>query len=81
VQGVVPHPTIAPLLQEHFVALSADADETESEVMMLAARLPDAYMLPFVIFTDADGRFLDGSSGAVAPARFQRTLEALIDTP
>ncbi len=76
-QGVVPHPDIAPLLQQHFVALAVDADEAEDEVMTLMTKLPDAMMLPFVLFTDADGNFLTGSSGAVDPAAFTRTLEEL----
>lgn len=80
VQGVVPRPEIAPLLQEHFVALASDADETEDAVLQLAYRLEDAMMLPFVIFADAEGRFLTGSSGAVNPKGFQSTLENLTRT-
>ncbi len=76
-QGVVPRPDVAPLLKEHFVALAADADECEPEVLALAARLQDAEMLPFVLFADAQGRFLEGSSGAVDPKRFVQTLERL----
>jgi len=77
VQGVVPRPDVAPLLQAHFVALAADADETEDEVIALARHLEDAMMLPFVIFADAQGRFLEGSSGAVHPATFASTLRRL----
>ena len=76
-QGVVPRPDVAPLLQQHFVALAADADDTEDEVVALAQKLEDAYMLPFVIFTDSDGRFLTGSSGMVNPAAFAKTLQEL----
>jgi hypothetical protein len=78
VQGVVPHPEIAPLLREHFVALAVDADEAEDEVVSLMMKMPDAQMLPFVIFTDPEGNFLTGSSGAVNPAAFKQTLEDLI---
>jgi starvation-inducible outer membrane lipoprotein len=78
VQGVVPRAEIAPLLQRHFVALASDADDTEDEVIRLAHELEDAMMLPFVIFADADGRFLAGSSGFVNPATFKSTLEKLI---
>lgn len=76
-QGVVPHPEIAPLLQKHFVALASDCDDPEAEVEQLAGQLEDAYMLPFVIFTDSDGNFLRGLSGAVNPMTFKRTLEEL----
>lgn len=76
-QGVVPRPDVAPLLKQHFVALAADADECEAEVIALASRLEDAEMLPFVLFADSEGRFLEGSSGAVDPKRFVQTLQRL----
>jgi hypothetical protein len=74
VQGVVPHPEIAPLLQASFVALAADCDDPEPEVEALAMHLEDATMLPFVLFADAEGRFLRGSSGPVHPLSFRRAL-------
>ena len=77
-QGVVPRPDIAPLLQQHFVALASDADDTEPEVVKLAYELEDAMMLPFVLFADADGRFLAGSSGYMNPAALKSTLEKLV---
>ena len=77
-QGVVPRADIASLLQQHFVALASDADDTEDEVLKLAYNLEDAMMLPFVLFADGDGRFLAGSSGFVNPATFKSTLEKLI---
>jgi len=77
VQNVVPHPEIAPVLQEKFVALAADADESEQAVIDLAMKLEDAMMLPFVIFTNANGEFLEGYSGAVTPPYFIRTLNKL----
>ena len=77
-QGVVPRPDVAPLLQQHFVALAADADDAEDEVLVLAQNLENAFMLPFVIFADRDGKFLSGSSGAVAPAAFVAALKKLI---
>jgi len=77
VQGVVPHPQIAPLLREGFVAVASDCDDPEDEVLALAEQLEDAYMLPFVLFADAEGRFLGGSSGAVNPITFKRQLEQL----
>lgn len=79
-QGVVPHPEIAPLLRQGFVALASDCDDPEDEVVALAQALDDANMLPFVVFADAQGRFLGGSSGAVNPVAFKRTLEQLAST-
>ena len=77
VQGIVPRQDVAPILRHHFVALAADADECEPEVQALAGNLPDAEMLPFVLFADAEGRFLEGSSGAVDPRQFVETLQRL----
>jgi len=71
----VPRPEVAAILQEHFVALSADADDTEVEVEDLAMNLEDAMMLPFVLFADADGNFLEGSSGAQNPVAFVAALK------
>ena len=70
-------PTVAPLLQEHFVALASDADAPEQPVIDLAMELENAMMLPFVLFADADGNFKGGSSGFVDPDRFQKSLEEL----
>lgn len=76
-QGVVPHPEIAPVLKEHFVALASDCDDPEPEVLELAQKLEDAYMLPFVIFTDSEGQFVAGSSGMVNPKSFLDTIQKL----
>lgn len=75
----MPRPDVAPLLQEHFVALAADCDDPEAEVLQLAENLADAQMLPFVLFADAEGRFLIGQSGAVDGAKFAKTLQRLVD--
>lgn len=77
VQAIVPRPDVAPLLQGHFVALASDCDDPEDEVLALAEKLEDAQMLPFVLVADERGQFLDGSSGAVAPASFLKTLQRL----
>jgi hypothetical protein len=78
VEGVVPRPDIAPLLKEHFVALAADCDDPEAEVLTLATELEDAMMLPFVLIADAHGKFVTGSSGAVTPAGLRAMLESAI---
>ena len=77
-QGVVPHPEIAPVLRSHFVALASDCDDPEPEVEALAMHLEDATMLPFMMFTDAEGNYLGGGHGAVDPARFEQALEQLV---
>jgi len=63
----VPRPDIAPVLQEGFVALAADCDDPEEEVVDLAQRLEDAHMLPFVIVADSNGQFVGGASGMQTP--------------
>ncbi|MFP6565375.1 MAG: hypothetical protein VCC68_12940 [Myxococcota bacterium] len=79
-QGVVPQPAVAKLLQDHFVALASDIDAPEDElVQLLTNNMPDAMMLPFVVFTDAEGNWVGGGQGAVHPDRFVETLEALVD--
>lgn len=63
----MPRPDVAELLRQGYVAVASDCDDPEDEVMALAARLEDAMMLPFVLFAEADGSFLDGYSGVVTP--------------
>ncbi len=77
VEFVVPRPDVGPYLTEHFVALSADADDTERVVEDLAMNLEDAMVLPFVLFVDGDGKFVDGFAGAVNPALFASTLKRI----
>jgi hypothetical protein len=78
IESIVPGQAVGALLRDRFVALASDADETEQPIVDLAMQhLPDATMLPFVLFTDAAGGFLDGSSGLVDPTRFRATLERL----
>ena len=78
VQNVVPHPQVAPLLQERFVALASDCDDPEEAVAALAEALPDAMMLPFALFADADGRFLGGTEGAQSASGFLAVLEGVL---
>ena len=60
------------------MALASDADAPEPEVIALARRLEDAMMLPFVLFADAEGEFLDGYSGVVTPPYLLKTLGRLV---
>jgi len=79
VQSIVPRPAVAALLRQHFVGLASDADDPEEPVLDLAMQhLADATMLPFVMFTDAQGGYLAGGHGAVDPAAFERTLRELV---
>ena len=71
----MPRPDVAPLLQEGFVALAADCDAPEPEVERLATNLEGAMMLPFILLADAEGNYLDGTSGAVSPEVLRTLLE------
>jgi hypothetical protein len=77
VQAVLPRPDVAPLISEHFVGLASDCDDPEDEVLALAHNLEDAMMLPFVMFVDADGTFLDGYSGVASPPYLIKKLTEL----
>tara|TARA_R110002072_G_scaffold58824_11_gene149550 strand:- start:7550 stop:7954 length:405 start_codon:yes stop_codon:yes gene_type:complete len=77
VETTVPRPDVGPKLQEGWVALAADADECEDEVVALAQKLEDAMMLPFVLFTDADGTFLDGYAGVSSAPKLIEILDRL----
>ena len=77
-EAVLPRPDVAPLLQEHFVGLASDCDAPEDEVLALAMQLEDAMMLPFVLFADAEGNFLDGYAGACTPPYLIKTLNKIV---
>ncbi|MFT4541610.1 MAG: hypothetical protein ACI841_002869 [Planctomycetota bacterium] len=64
-------------MQQHFVALSADADAPEQEIVQLAMKLEDAMMLPFVLFADADGNFLDGYAGTSSAPYLLKVIDKL----
>ncbi|MCB9897688.1 MAG: thioredoxin family protein [Planctomycetes bacterium] len=77
VSAIVPQPAPSRMLKEHFVALASDADDPEPEIIELVSEhLADGMMLPFVLFVDADGRFLGGSHGALRPDVFLSMLES-----
>jgi len=80
VENIVPQANVAKLLQERFVAVASDIDDPEPAILDLAMQnLPDAMMLPFVLFTDAEGNFLAGGHGAVNPSAFAKALHGLAD--
>jgi len=72
----VPRPDIGPVLQEGFVVLAADCDDPEEEVVELAQKIEDAYMLPFVIVADSEGNYLGGASGMQTPEGLRALLGA-----
>ena len=78
-EGALPRPDVAEVFQEHFVVVAADADAPEEGVMRLAMKLENAMMLPFVLFADAEGEYLAGSSGLVRPADLLATAQRLVD--
>lgn len=64
------------MLSESFVAVAIDCDRPDPAVRALgAANMAGARMLPFVMFTDAEGRFLHGSSGGYSASAFLADLE------
>jgi len=78
VTGVVPLPGVADTLKNDFVALAADIDDLEPPLAdLLMENMADAMMLPFVVFTDAEGKWLAGGQGAVNPDTFKQTLADL----
>lgn len=77
VQNVLTRPEIRELVDAHYVVLASDCDDPEDEVFDLAHKLEEAMMLPFVLIVDAQGQFIEGSSGAQDPATLKRTLERL----
>lgn len=81
VQAIVPMDSVKRVLNDKYVALAADADAPEHQVIDLAMEnMADAMMLPFVMFVDGDGKYLAGSHGAVAPETFLQTIEGLVAT-
>ena len=64
------------MLDESFVALAIDCDHPDPAVRALgAANMSGARMLPFVMFTDENGKFLHGTSGGVSASSFLADLE------
>ncbi len=79
-QGVLPLPDLAGLMSGNFVGLASDCDAPEPEVVdLVAEHLADGMMLPFVLLTDAEGRFLAGSHGVVRPDALKEMVEGVLD--
>ena len=76
-QGAIPHPKVATRLAAHFVGVAADADGDDQRVLALAMKIEDASMLPFVIFTDDQGKFQTGYAGVGTAPRMVRALDDL----
>jgi thioredoxin-related protein len=81
VQSVVPKPEVAQALDQRFIALAVDCDDAEPEVEALAARLEAATMLPFVLFAEPTGEFLEGHSGAIGGEELLRILDRIAPPP
>lgn len=80
-EAVLPAPGIAEIMKEHFVGLAADADAPEREVIeLIQTHLADGMMLPFILFTDAEGGYLAGTTGLVRPDDFRKAVEELSQT-
>jgi thioredoxin-like negative regulator of GroEL len=71
-------PAVADKLNSHFVTVSADADSDDDAIMELAMQVEDASMLPFVMFADAEGQFLDGFSGLGSVKDLAAMMDRLI---
>jgi hypothetical protein len=64
------------VLRESFVCVAIDCDRPDPAVRALgAANMGHARMLPFIIFTDEEGKFLEGSDGGASASSFLAALE------
>ena len=75
VEAVIPGEAVVELLRDRFVALAADADQAEPEVLALAQRLEGAVTLPLILVADAEGEFLWGHSGLISQPELATLLE------
>lgn len=64
------------VLRESFIALAVDCDRPDPAVRALGiAHMSGARMLPFIMFTDENGRFLHGTEGGASVESFLADLE------
>lgn len=69
VEGAIPHEAVKARLNESFVAVAIDCDQSATEVEDLRdLHMPWARSLPFVFYTDEEGQFLHGTSGGRSAA-------------
>ena len=55
--------------------MASDCDDPEPAVLEIAAKLEDAMMLPFILFADSEGQYIDGYSGVVTPPYLIKKLK------
>jgi thioredoxin-related protein len=71
IETIIPKEEIKSLLNEHFIAYADDCDEMAPEVQELGVEhMRYASTLPFMMFTDAEGEWIAGASGATNPTQF-----------
>jgi len=64
VSNLLPSPQVRPEIDEHFVLLATDCDQPEADVRSLGAKhMSHARSLPFVMYLDAEGKFIFGTEG------------------
>ena len=82
VESVLPRPEVHTYLNEHFVSLADDCDDMAPQVRDLGLRhLASARILPFLLLTDAEGRWLAGGSGANTAESFLKLLRSAVEAP
>jgi thioredoxin-related protein len=65
VESILPAADVRAEIESHFVLLASDCDAPEKEIVRIGqAHMAHARSLPFVLYLDADGRFVHGSTGA-----------------
>ena len=78
VENVLPLEEVSRALDAGFVAVAIDCDAPDPAVRALGAtHMSFARSLPFVIYTDAEGRFLHGTQGGRTARELLLDLEAV----
>lgn len=76
VENVIPTDAVKRAINDGFVAVAIDCDQPDPAVRALgAAHMSFARMLPFLIYTDADGKFLHGTQGGKSASELLADLE------
>ncbi|MFT7463073.1 MAG: hypothetical protein ACI9EF_001415 [Pseudohongiellaceae bacterium] len=59
--------------------MASDCDAPEAPLIdLVSENMVGASMLPFVLFADSDGQWINGISGAISPAQLQKQLESMV---